>query len=457
MERLRLSARGPWILMAALAALASADAAIAQPPLNHGQLPSPFCGAAGQHCCQQPRDTAGNRLGPPFCKAGLGCDIAANRCVSPCGGDGQACCDGPDTYAPNAGASPTSPLYCPDGPASCVTRKPMCSTGACSTTTHQCRTCGQVVGDFCCPPDAQSAVASCKIAGAFCSFHTDSLFSGTCVGCGKAGQPPCPDHGGSCEPGLRPGASVCEPCGKLGQQTCLDGCSEGAPNVPLLVDPIPMPMRYCVPCGLFGGPPCQGNMCHHGEGFDGMCATSAACASYALAAAKANLKNERMNCGLVGAAWSSDPGHHVRLCRFEDPPGLGRETATRARFLERCGDCSLYAKLLESCRRSNDGQAVARYMADFAACVERSPASVADELDRRQGAARCPAPPAQGPPSTQPTPPSDGCCVKCVPNGTSLPGVPPGFPPGGPGVPPGAPAGGTGCTQMRVCPPAQCP
>jgi hypothetical protein len=439
MERLRLPARRAWILMAAIAALAAAfpDSAAAQPPLNPGQIPSSFCGAAGQTCCQQPRDSSGTRLGPPFCKAGLGCDIAANRCVSPCGGDGQVCCDGPDTYAPNAGASPTSPLYCPDGPASCVTRKPMCSAGACSVTTHQCRTCGQVEGDFCCPPDAQSAVASCRIAGTFCSFHNDSLFSGTCVACGKAGQPPCPDHGGSCEPGLRPGASVCEPCGKLGQQTCLDGCTEGAPSIPLLVEPGPMPPRMCVACGLLGQPPCQGNVCREGQAFSGVCATSAACAAYALDAARANLKNESTRCGLVGARWVSDVGHHVRGCRFEGPPWRDQETTARTRLLARCDDCKEYAQLLGSCRLMK-GQTGRFYMEDFTACVEQSPASIAEELVRRRGHNPCGPSPVPTP-TSPPTPNAgNGCCWRCLSNG-------------------GFPLGGTDCRWVYGCTSLPCP
>src|SRR5262245_64002690 len=82
----------------------------------------PTCGLSAQPCCTERR---GDGTLVRSCGAGLGCDVAANRCTSPCGGAGQPCCDGPDTFAPTATSSPSSGLYCVGG--QCISRKPMCA------------------------------------------------------------------------------------------------------------------------------------------------------------------------------------------------------------------------------------------------------------------------------------------------------------------------------------------
>lgn len=404
---------------------------------------SSFCGNAGKACCKPPPN---DHVGAPFCNAGLCCDIAANRCVAACGGDGQACCDGPDTLAPRSGASPSSAsLYCPDGTASCVPRKPMCVTGACEVGSHRCKTCGQGTGVSCCPPDAQSAVGTCKAPGTYCSFNSDSLVDGVCASCGRAGEPPCPARGGSCDAGLTPGTAVCEPCGKLGQQLCLEGCSEGAPSIPLLEGQ----QRLCVACGGLGQPPCRGNVCADGQPFHGLCANSAACASYALTAAKANARNVSSACGLMGTRWISDTQYHVRLCRDVSPEWLEQENAARESYLARCPDCKPYAELEVRCSAPTISTPVSvRYMKAFDSCVGRYPPSVASEMSSRGSAANPCSPPARSSPSTPGTPPSRvGCCIVCVPNSLFPP-----LPVGGGGFPPG----GSSCTPMYQCGP-QCP
>lgn len=409
-----------------------------------------FCGDAGQTCCKTPED----RAGVVFCNAGLGCDIAANRCVADCGGDGQVCCDGPDTFAPRTGSSPASGLYCPNGVLSCVVRKPMCVTGACDVSTHRCIICGQRAGDACCPPDAQSAVATCKVPWTHCGYSSDSQNNGVCKNCGRAGEPPCPaGRSGGCDDGLRAFEQVCQVCGRYGQRPCLDGCSEGAPSIRIgNGTPIDDSERRCVRCGDLGQPTCTGNVCINGQPFLGLCASSLTCASYALAAAKAYATNTSANCGLVGSRWNPSVQFHARMCRDLTPQQQQQETAARDRYMARCSDCRPFAQLMTVCRQRNSSRSYRElYMEEFEACFRRDQRSVASEMSSRHKLAdwcSSPPPPGQQLPGQQPPSSGTKCCVICVPN--------PSFPPGGgygSGIPPG---GGTNCTPGYSCGP-QCP
>jgi len=225
------------------------------------------CGAPGQSCCKWPQFIPG--LDPRYCKAGAGCDIATNTCVSPCGAGGQVCCDGPDTYAPQGDRSPTSPLYCANG--NCVSRKQMCDAGACTRETRRCNElCGKAAGAGCCPPDAGIAVASCKSPDLVCAFGAQGMGSGTCVKCGDQGQPACPGSECRASAGVRTMErdGICIACGYVGGPKCPTGrqCDAGG---------APDPRRAnCVPGGGQDQPCLEGKFC----GYDGMfCDASNTC------------------------------------------------------------------------------------------------------------------------------------------------------------------------------------
>ena len=113
---------------------------------------SAACGDAGQACCPRYRSSVGF-IGPEHCNAGLGCNVATKKCVSPCGGNGQVCCDGPDTNANQSRWFNTGQGLIPT--------KPMCATGSCDSVTRRCTTCGGAEGDQCCSPDINHAVFHC--------------------------------------------------------------------------------------------------------------------------------------------------------------------------------------------------------------------------------------------------------------------------------------------------------
>jgi hypothetical protein len=265
--------RGTRIILAIAAAVITAVAVATLTPLRdlifrEGPRISDMvaCGAPGQNCCKWSTSLPG--LDPRYCKAGAGCDIATNTCVSPCGAGGQVCCDGPDTYAPQGNSSPTGALVCTNG--NCVPRKQMCTSGACTRETRRCNEqCGKAPGAACCPPDAGIAVASCKARDMICEFGAQGMDSGTCVRCGDQGQPPC--AGGVCRDsaGIRTieRNGICVACGNVGGPKCPSGrkCNSSVP------DPHG---PNCIPGGGQDQPCLEGRFC----GYDGMfCDTSNTC------------------------------------------------------------------------------------------------------------------------------------------------------------------------------------
>lgn len=177
-------------------------------PLDPGILVPPervFCGTQGGRCCDVYRSPSGGVIGPSHCNEGLGCNVATNKCESPCGNPGQVCCDGPETVAPQGGA-----LY-RDSSGSFVSRKPMCEASSCDRTKRRCVTdCGKNAGDACCGPQPQLAVASCINPSLACQFADNTWEQGTCQTCGVLGQISCAGH--HCSEGLeedRNGRCVC--------------------------------------------------------------------------------------------------------------------------------------------------------------------------------------------------------------------------------------------------------
>lgn len=227
---------------------------------------SVVCGEPGQKCCKWPSSRPG--FDPRYCGVGTGCNIATNTCVAPCGSGGQVCCDGPDTYAPQADRSPTSPMYCADG--NCASRKQMCDSGSCTREARRCNDwCGKTAGAACCPPDADIAVASCKARDLICDF-AQGMETGTCVLCGDQGQPPCPGTECSASGGVRTMESggICIACGVVGLPKCpsareCDGNGAPDPHGP-----------NCIPGGGKDQPCLEGRFC----GYDGMfCNNANAC------------------------------------------------------------------------------------------------------------------------------------------------------------------------------------
>lgn len=222
------------------------------------------CGALGQSCCKPPGAVPAS-LGPLVsCKSGLGCDLANDVCVQPCGGPGQACCDGPETRAPKWTAD--GRIYSPNW----FGMQEMCRGGACDRPSRRCFTCGTRDGESCCPPDAAQATARCFGQNMSCEFSNSSATAGTCRLCGARFKPPC-ELG--CDPGLKLLNGVCDFCGAEGQRPCDQiGCDRGLGTVQGLcrrcgaVGQIPCDRGcnagavaangICVACGGAGQPPC---------------------------------------------------------------------------------------------------------------------------------------------------------------------------------------------------------
>lgn len=218
---------------------------VREPPPIAGSV----CGKEGEACCRPPVGSSAAAF--PWvvsCKGNLGCDVARNLCVKPCGETGQVCCDGPET---------TAPRWSPDGsvvesPNSRLLQ-PMCRSGACDRTTHVCRTCGAFPGAECCAPDAQVGTAFCSGNNLQCAYRDESLTTGTCAICGALGSKPC-DRGG-CDPGLGELSGLCAECGAADKPACDVGCNRGL----VLVGAV------CKPCGEEHVPPCADG-CKNGLG-----------------------------------------------------------------------------------------------------------------------------------------------------------------------------------------------
>lgn len=197
------------------------------------------CGAAGQSCCKPPIAVPAS-LGPIVaCKSGLGCDIANDVCVQPCGNAGQVCCDGPETRAPKWTAD--GKIYSPNW----YSMQEMCRDGACDRQSHRCFSCGTRDGESCCPPDAAQATARCFGRNMACEFSNASATAGTCRLCGTRFKPPCED---GCDPGLKPLDGLCDVCGAEGQRPCDKvGCDRGLSTV----------RGICRVCGAAGQIPCD--------------------------------------------------------------------------------------------------------------------------------------------------------------------------------------------------------
>jgi hypothetical protein len=372
-------------------------------PINAGNVvPRILCGDAGHACCAPVPAHNGVVVDKPYCHAGLGCDIVAGTCASACGGAGQVCCDGPDTYAPQGGVSPSSPIYC--GAQGCVARKPMCAAGACDPASHRCQSCGTAAGATCCPPDAQQATASCKAPGLVCQSANIAARGGTCVVCGGSGQPPC--AGDSCGPGLISEQNKCQECGKIGEPPCTNGCQQGELSIP----------------------PTE-------------CVTNARCDIYARNAVQTAAQNFQSACGFSGDRWQTDYSGHFNWCLTASADQTKSEQQARIDGLGLCQACKnspLVEKALAVCNVCGFGGRSASEIVSsmFSFCMGHS--------DSEESCDACPE---SGAGSSSPGgPPSNHCCtLPCAPGGGSVPNQP-GFPGG---------AGG-GCTPTYTCGP-QCP
>ena len=225
------------------------------------------CGAVGQACCRPPASAQNSAsLGPLVaCQTGLGCDVAANVCVTPCGSAGQVCCDGPETRAVKwtKDGLPYSPNY--------WNMREMCNAGACETQSHRCFTCGTQDGQPCCPPDAAQATARCADNHLQCEWNPEGLYErGTCRACGSRLKPRCR---WGCDSDLGILNNVCNVCGREGQPRCDDGCESGLGLVQGLCRvcggnqqipcewgcraPYGPKNGLCGVCGGSGNPPCD--------------------------------------------------------------------------------------------------------------------------------------------------------------------------------------------------------
>ena len=210
-----------------------------------------FCGALGEACCRPPGSPSVPGVGAVVsCDNNLGCDVATNKCVSPCGGTGQVCCDGPDTRATKWTAD--GKLYSPNT----WNMKEMCATGGCDPASHRCFACGNADGQACCPPDAEQATARCVGENLHCQF-TESTFarSGICRACGIAGREPCP---WGCEGSLGVRGGLCAVCGGANQPPCDSGCQSG----------LGVARGVCAACGGLNQIPCDSG-CRGGLGIKG--------------------------------------------------------------------------------------------------------------------------------------------------------------------------------------------
>ena len=410
----RMVPSGVGWAMVLLAFLGVHGVATAQPKDRAAEISRPrrlpTCGLEAQPCCT---DRRGDGVIISSCGAGLGCDVAANRCSSSCGGAGQPCCDGPDTYAPTAQASPSSGLYCAGG--QCVSRKPMCSRGACGVANHRCTECGQTAGGACCPPDAQTAVPFCPAEDLFCQ-------GSTCARCGHLGEPPCP--GGFCrDPKLAAGPKACEPCGHLGQLACsAGGCAEGERNF-----------------------------------FEGRCVESAYCDRYARWAVWAVDSNATQPCYQSGDRWRGDYQAHYQWCRSVSRERAEAEQNERRKTMGKCFFCrsyattarEAYAVALKNCRFSG-----VRWSDNFEDhyrwCMDMPEERATSEQNARaQQLDRCLHPPPGGSSPPGSPPPNQSCSYQCC--YTPCAGVPQPPPPQQPGTPPGS------CVPGTVCGPQCCP
>jgi hypothetical protein len=233
-----------FVLLAGTAfAAATAQVTVPAPEIRK---PSPLvgCGDLGGRCCRPPSSVSIPGLGPLVsCDRGMGCDVAADRCVQPCGGEGQVCCDGPETRAlkwTDEGA-----VFSPDAPPGLAPLREMCDRGGCDRPTHRCFACGTTAGAACCPPDAAQATARCVGDRHLeCEFDAGSTVSGTCIACGAQGKPPC---FWGCDPGLDLRRGLCDLCGADGQPPCDRGCDKG----------LEIADGLCRHCGLRGQIPCD--------------------------------------------------------------------------------------------------------------------------------------------------------------------------------------------------------
>ena len=357
-------------------------------PISGGNLaPHILCGDAGQACCAPVPARNGLIVDKPFCHAGLGCDIVAGKCASACGGAGQICCDGPDTYAPQGGVSPSSPIYC--GAQGCVPRKPMCTAGACDPATHRCQSCGTAAGASCCPPDAQQATASCKATGLICQSANIAAPGGTCVVCGGLGQPAC--AGDTCGPGLVSEKNVCQECGKIGEPPCANGCQQGEVSIP-----------------------------------PATCVTNARCDLYARNAMQVAAQNDEMACGFSGDRWQTDYSGHFNWCLSASADQIQSEQHARKDGLSQCQACknsALVGQALAVCNTCGfSGRSASEIVSSmFSYCMGRSDSE--EQCDTCPEAGGDASPPGNNP---------DHCCAlpcaggggSSVPNQTgSVPGT----------------------------------
>lgn len=203
-----------------------------------------LCGGAGQPCCHAPASIPQSDGPIVTCKAGLGCNLASNTCVSPCGGPGQACCDGPDARAPRW--TEDGRPYVPTG----LVRE-MCKDSVCDPASNLCKTgCGMNAGDACCGVQPGVGVATCLNQKLYCALDAGTYASGKCEPCGIQGKPACSGPK-ACEDGLAPNESgLCVFCGHPGMIVCDRG-------PPCDVQSIPDPITRAS-CLKAGGPnePC---------------------------------------------------------------------------------------------------------------------------------------------------------------------------------------------------------
>lgn len=293
------------------------------------------CGGPRQVCCTPPRPIDFPATSGPLvtCNTGLGCDLASNTCVSPCGRAGQVCCDGPDTRAPQWTSD--GRVYVPTG----LVRE-MCTGAVCDPQERRCKaSCGLRKGQACCPPQPGIGVGTCQAPTLICDLVVGSNPYGTCQACGRLGQPSC---AGGCFDRSVEQNGMCVGCGYPGMPVC-----NGDPPCNAGAAPHPTHHATCVEAGWNGQPCMPGSLCHGGN----QCNSRNICES-------CGMPGQRC-CHLAGVAPCS-PGECsqgvCKACGYFNQPQcatepLCREGTPHGGFCRPCGDAGqpCCRGMLQSC------------------------------------------------------------------------------------------------------------